>query len=98
MKEAALPMQSVISVTRARLISTKSGFNFNLGFFIFWSKVFSRIIFSILFIACNHQVVGEKDVFVFKLSYLNSNFALTLGYLNPALINSALGPVSRKPR
>ena len=26
----------------------------------------------------------------FKLSYLNSNFALTLGYLNPALNNSAL--------
>ena len=28
------------------------------------------------------------------LSYLNSNFAQTLGYLNPALNN--LGPVSRK--
>ena len=26
---------------------------------------------------------------LFKLSYLNSNFALTLGYLNPALNNSA---------
>ena len=25
-----------------------------------------------------------------KLSYLNSNIALTLGYLNPALNNSAL--------
>ena len=28
----------------------------------------------------------------FKLSNLNSNLALTLGYLNPALNNSALGP------
>ena len=26
----------------------------------------------------------------FKLSYLNSNFTLTLGYLNPALNNLAL--------
>ena len=26
---------------------------------------------------------------IFKLSYLNSNLALTLGYLNPALNNSA---------
>ena len=26
----------------------------------------------------------------FKLSYLNSNLALTLGYLNPSLNNSAL--------
>ena len=27
---------------------------------------------------------------IFKLSYLNSNLALTLGYLNPALNNPAL--------
>ena len=27
---------------------------------------------------------------IFKLSYVNSNLALTLGYLNPALNNSAL--------
>ena len=27
---------------------------------------------------------------ILKLSYLNSNLALTLGYLNPALNNSAL--------
>ena len=30
---------------------------------------------------------------LFKLSNLNSNPALTLGYLNPALNNSALGGV-----
>ena len=29
---------------------------------------------------------------LFKLSYLNSNFALTLGYLKPALSNPALVP------
>ena len=29
---------------------------------------------------------------LFKLSYLNSNFTLTLGYLNPALSNPALVP------
>ena len=27
--------------------------------------------------------------FLFQLSYLNSNFALSLGYLNPALKNQA---------
>ena len=27
---------------------------------------------------------------IFKLSYLNSNLPLTLGYLNPALNNSVL--------
>ena len=30
---------------------------------------------------------------LFKLSNLNSNLALTLGYLNPALNNSAQGPL-----
>ena len=74
-----------------RTISANPGLNFNLGFFFFCSKAFSRIIFSILFIASNHQFVGKKNKtdFLFKLSYLNSNFALTLGYLNPALNNPA---------
>ena len=31
-----------------------------------------------------------KAEMLFKLSNLNSNFALTLGYLNPALNNSAM--------
>ena len=35
------------------------------------------------------SVVTLKS-FVFKLLYLNSNFALTLVYLNPALNNPAL--------
>ena len=34
---------------------------------------------------------------IFKLSYLNSNLALTLGYLNPALNNSALELISWGP-
>ena len=34
---------------------------------------------------------------LFKFSNLNSNLALTLGYLNPALNNSVLGPVVRTP-
>ena len=32
---------------------------------------------------------------LFKLSNLNSNLALTLGYLNPALNNSALVLITR---
>jgi len=74
-----------------RPISANRGLNFNLGFFFFCSKVFSGIIFSILFRASNHQIVGKKNKtdFLFKLSYLNSNFVLTLGYLNPALNNPA---------
>ena len=39
----------------------------------------------------NHQSVDKKIIpsLLFKLSYLNSNFALTLGYLNPSLNNPA---------
>ena len=39
----------------------------------------------------NHQSVDKKIIpsLLFKLSYLNSNFALTPGYLNPALNNPA---------
>ena len=44
-----------------RPISTNPGLNFNLGFFFFCSKAFSRIIFSILFRASNHQIVGKKN-------------------------------------
>ena len=77
-----------------RPISANPGLNLNLGFFSFCSKAFSRIIFSILSRASSHQIVGKKNNFklnlLFKLSYMNSNFALTLGYLNPALNNPAL--------
>ena len=77
-----------------RPISANPWLNFNAGFFSFCSKAFSRIIFSILFRASNHQIVGKKNNFklnlLFKLSYLNSNFPLTPSYLNPALNNPAL--------
>ena len=49
------------------------------------------MIFSILFGVSNHQIVGKriKLHLLFKFSYLSSNFALTLGYLNPASNNPA---------
>ena len=75
-----------------RPVSANPGLNFNPGFFFFSSKAFSRKIFSILFRVFNHQIV-EKRIKLhlhFKLSYLNSNFVLTLGYVNPALNNPAL--------
>ena len=70
-----------------RPISAKPRLNFNSGFFFFWSKAFSRIILSILLRTSNHQIITKfiKLNLIFKLSYLNSNFLLTLGYLNPAL-------------
>ena len=57
------------------------------------SKVFPKNIFPILFRAFSHQVVDKKTKlnFPFKLSNLNLNFALTQGYLNPALNNPTLG-------
>ena len=74
-----------------RLISAIPGLNFNLGLFFFSSKAFSRTIFSILFRVANPKLLTKriKLNMLFKLSYLNSNFELTLGYLNPALNNSA---------
>ena len=47
--------------------------------------------FYVIFRASNHQLVDKKikTEMLFKLSNLNSNLALTLGYLNPALNNSA---------
>ena len=49
--------------------------------------------FSLIFI--EYQIINlltkrTKPNLLYKLSYLNSNFALTLGYLNPALNNPAL--------
>ena len=38
----------------------------------------------------NLQTKRIKSEMLSQLSYLNSNLALTLGYLNPALNNSAL--------
>ena len=44
------------------------------------------------FRASSHQIVHKMNTlnnFLFQPSYLNSNFALSLGYLNPALKNQA---------
>ena len=56
-------------------------------------KALSWIIFSDIFRASNHQPVDKriKTEMLFKLSNLNSNLALTLGYLNPALNSLAQG-------
>ena len=74
-----------------RPISAWPRVKFNPGFFFLCSKAFSRIIFSLIFRASNHQLVDKriKTEILFNLSNLNSNLALTLGYLNPALNNSA---------
>ena len=74
-----------------RPISTNPGLNFNPGFFFFCFKAFSRIIFPFFL---EHPITelqtrSIKLNLLFKLLYLNSNFALTLGYFNPALNNSA---------
>ena len=76
-------------------MSTNTGLNFKLGFFSFCSKAFHRIIFSTIFRATNYQNVEKKIKLnlLFKVSYLNSNFPPTLGYLNPALNN----PVQNYP-
>ena len=55
-------------------ISANQGLNCNPGFYLYCSKEFSPIIFSILYRASNHQIV-DKIIslnFIFKLSYLYS--------------------------
>ena len=66
-----------------RPFSTNPRLNVDTGFFFFCSKAFSGKIFSITI----NELLYAKRI---KLIYLNSNFALTLGYLNPALNNPAL--------
>ena len=44
-----------------RPVSANPGLTFNLGFFFFCSKAFSRINLFILFRASNHQTVGKKN-------------------------------------
>ena len=58
-----------------RPISTSPGLNFSSSFFFCLFKSISQ---------------DTKLNVLFKLSYLHSNFALTLGYLNPGLIKLAL--------
>ena len=42
-------------------ITANPGLNFNSSFFFFYSKAFSRIIFSIIFRASNHQIVDRQN-------------------------------------
>ena len=67
----------------------ESGLNLNLEFFSFCSKAFSRIIFP-FFLQFQVAKMRTKRIclnFLYKLLFLNSKFALTLGCLNPALNN-----------
>ena len=65
-----------------RPISANPGLNFNLGFFFFCSKAFSRIIFSILLRASNHQIVGKR----IKLNLLFKSFLSEFKFrTNPGL-------------
>ena len=72
-------------------VSANPGLNFDAGFFFFLSKALYRIIFSV-FLEYPIVKLWAKRIklnWIFKLSYLSSNFALTLGYLNPASNNPA---------
>ena len=73
-----------VLLTRAQLFEGR--LVLNSGFFSLCSKALSRIISSVIFRASNHQLEDKKNTteMLSKLSNLNSNFALTLGYLNPA--------------
>ena len=75
-----------------RPISANPGLNFNPGCFLSLFKSLFRTIF-LLFRAANYQLVDKNSWcgFSLKLSDLKSNFTLTLGYLKPALNNSAVG-------
>ena len=74
------------------LVSANPGLNFNQGFFFFSSKALTRIIFYIFLEYPIIKLYAKRiklNLF-FKLSYLSSNFALALGYLNPPSNNLAL--------
>ena len=79
-----------------RPISAYPKVKFNPGFYFFCSKAFSRIIFSVIFKSINLLTKRIKLKLLSKLSFLNSNFAVTLGYLNPVLNNSALDDNNRE--
>ena len=42
-------------------LALNPGFKFNPGFFFLRSKGFSRVIFSVILIASNHQLVDKKN-------------------------------------
>ena len=74
-------------------LALKPGLNLTRVSFSFAQKHFLGQ-FSLIFI--KHWIINllakrNELNLLYKPSYLNSNFALTLGYLNPALNNLALG-------
>ena len=60
------------------------------GFPYFWPKAFTQIIFFF------HQIVAKKlnSISFLNFAYLNSDFALTLGYLNSAWTTRPTGLIS----
>ena len=78
------------SCSKAHYISPNPELNFNLGFWLFFSKAFSHIIFSTLYTASYHCIAGKKNETKTTCSNLNWNLALTLVCRNPALNNRAL--------
>ena len=90
-KKVTLKFPQKLTFVKNRRSSSPSLLQGPVGLSVFASKRFSRTIFSILFRASNRQIVDKKNKLnlLLKLSYLNSIFALTLGYLNPALDNPA---------
>ena len=96
MMSAILDMCEGATEIVQRPISANPGLNFYPGMFFFSSKVFSLAIFSSNFLySCKSGQSSncrQKRIqlnLLSKLLYLISNFALTLGYLNPTLNNPA---------
>ena len=69
-------------------VSTNLRLNFNQGFFFLLSK--ALFLFFLQYPIIKLYAKRIKLNLLFKFSYLSSNFALTLCYLNPALNNPAL--------
>ena len=86
-KKVTLKFPQKLTFVKNRALPPPSLLQGPVGLSFFASKAFSRRIFSILFRASNRQRI--KLNLPLKISYLNSIFALTLGYLNPALDNPA---------
>ena len=61
-KSAALLVDSQQGPVVRRPISTNLRLNSNLGFFLFYWKTFSRIIFSILSRSSNQHTVDKKEL------------------------------------
>ena len=84
-RKTHIQFRHLLPVVR-RPVSVNPVLNFNPGFSSVCLKAFTQINISFVFSASNHQIVIKrvKLNLIVKLSYLNSNFALTLGYLNRA--------------